>query len=70
VHKDAPADRVDWLKWAFQRAYCQESYQAFNESKFMNVIDSYRDTEGAIEVINSAIAQYRDVYKQMGLDVK
>ena len=48
----------------------KESYQAFNESKFMNVIDSYRDTEGAIEVINGAIAQYRDVYKQMGLDVK
>ena len=36
----------------------------------MNVIDSYRDTEGAIELINGAIAQYRDVYKQMGLDVK
>ncbi len=70
VHKDVPANRVDWLKWAFQRAYCQESYQAYNESKFMNVIDSYRDTEGAIEMINGAISQYRDVYKKMGLDVK
>ena len=70
VHKDAPSDRVDWLKWAFQRGYCEDSYQAFNESKFMTVIDSYRDTDGAIEMINGAIAQYRDVYKQMGLDVK
>lgn len=70
VHKDAPADRVDWLKWAFQRAYCEDSYQAYNESKFMTVIDSYRDTNGAIDMINGAIAQYRDVYKQMGLDVK
>ena len=70
VHKDAPADRVDWLKWAFQRGYCEDSYQAYNESKFMTVIDSYRDTNGAIDMINGAIAQYRDVYKQMGLDVK
>jgi len=36
----------------------------------MNVIDSYRDTDGAINMINAAIGQYRDVYKSMGLDVK
>jgi tripartite-type tricarboxylate transporter receptor subunit TctC len=70
VHKDAPADRVKWLQWAFQRGYCQDSYQAFNESKFMNVIDSYRDTAGAKELISRSVAQYRDVYKAMGLDVK
>ena len=70
VHKDAPKDRVDWLKWAFQRGYCEDSYQKFNESKFMTVIDSYRDTEGSIELINATIPQYREVYKQMGLDVK
>ena len=70
VHKDAPADRVDWLKWAFQRGYCEDSYQAFNESKFMTVIDSYRDTDGAKDLIMRSVAQYRDVYKAMGLDVK
>ena len=70
VHKDAPKDRVEWLKWAFQRGYCEDSYQKFNESKFMTVIDSYRDTEGSIALINATIPQYRDVYKQMGLDVK
>lgn len=70
VHADAPADRVEWLKWAFQRAYCQDSYQAFNESKFMTVIDSYRDTDGSVELINQTVGQYRDVYKAMGLDVK
>ncbi len=70
VHKDAPADRVKWLQWAFQRGYCQDSYQAFNESKFMTVIDSYRDTAGARELITRSVAQYRDVYKAMGLDVK
>ena len=70
VHANAPANRVEWLQWAFQRAYCQDSYQKFNESKFMTVIDSYRDTAGARILINNSIAQYRDVYKAMGLDVK
>ena len=70
VHKNAPADRVKWLQWAFQRGYCQDSYQKFNESKFMTVIDSYRDTAGSVELINNSINQYRDVYKSMGMDVK
>ncbi|MDG2404446.1 MAG: tripartite tricarboxylate transporter substrate binding protein [Paracoccaceae bacterium] len=70
VHKDTPSDRVNWLKWAFQRAYCEDSYQTYNDSKFMNVIDSYRDTDSAVEMIDAAITQYRDVYKAMGLDVK
>ncbi|MEO1550802.1 MAG: tripartite tricarboxylate transporter substrate binding protein [Pseudomonadota bacterium] len=70
VHADAPADRVEWLQWAFQRGYCEDSYQAFNESKFMTVIDSYRDTEGSKELIVRSIDQYREVYKAMGLAVK
>ena len=70
MHADAPADRVEWLQWAFQRGYCEDSYQAFNDSKFMNVINSYRDTDGARELITRSIAQYRDVYTEMGLDVK
>ena len=36
----------------------------------MNVIDSYRDTNGAITLINDSIDQYRAVYKSMGMDVK
>jgi tripartite-type tricarboxylate transporter receptor subunit TctC len=70
VHADAPVDRVEWLKWAFQRGYCEDSYQAFNDSKFMTVIDSYRDTNGAKDLIARSIEQYREVYKAMGLDVK
>ena len=70
VHKDAPADRVEWLQWAFQKAYCEQSYQDYNESKFMTLIESYRDTEGSRELITQTIGQYRDVYKEMGLEVK
>ena len=36
----------------------------------MNVIDSYRDTAGAIDLINASVDQYREVYKGMGMDVK
>lgn len=70
VHKGAPADRVEWLRWAFQKAFCEKSYQDFNESKYMNLIESFRDTDGARELITSTIAQYRGVYKEMGLEVK
>ena len=70
VHKDAPADRVEWLQWAFQKAYCQESYQKFNESKYMTLIESYRDTAGSRDLINTTVKQYREVYKEMGLEVK
>ncbi len=70
VKAGTPEDRVKWLTWAFQRAYCEDSYQKYNESKFMTLIDSYRDTEGSKDLITKTIAQYRDVYKQMGLDVK
>jgi tripartite-type tricarboxylate transporter receptor subunit TctC len=67
VHADAPEDRIEWLKWAFQKAYCQESYQAFNEANFMTLIESYRDTEGSRELISTTVDLYRDVYKEMGL---
>jgi tripartite-type tricarboxylate transporter receptor subunit TctC len=70
VHKAAPKARVKWLQWAFQKAYCQDSYQKFNEKKYMTLIDSYRDTKGTRKLINNTVAQYRKVYKQMGLDVK
>ena len=70
VHKDAPAERVEWLQWAFQKAYCQESYQKYNANKYMTLIESFRDTAGSRELITTTVGQYRDVYKQMGLEVK
>ena len=70
VKAGTPAERVKWLQWAFQKAYCQPSYQKFNEKKYMTLIESFRDTEGAKKLINQTITQYRDVYKKMGLKVK
>lgn len=70
VHADAPKDRVEWLQWAFQKAFCEKSYQDYNESKFMTLIESFRDSDGSRELITATIDQYRAVYKEMGLEVK
>ncbi len=70
AHAGAPEDRVKWLQWAFQKAFCEKGYQDFNEKKYMNLIESFRDADGARQLITSTIAQYRDVYKAMGLEVK
>ncbi len=67
THKDTPPDRVKWLQWAFQKAFYTKSYQAFNKRKFMDLIDSFRDTEGARKLINETAASYRKTYKEMGL---
>ena len=67
VKKGVPEDRLKWLQWAFQKAYFQPSYQAYNKSKFMDLIDSFRDTAGAIELINQTAEGYKAVYKEMGL---
>ncbi len=70
VKKGVPEDRLKWLQWAFQKAFCQESYQKYNEKKYMNLIQSFRDTKGSKELITKTIAAYRDVYKKMGLKAK
>ena len=67
VKRDIPEDRLKWLQWAFQKAYFQESYQAYNKSKFMDLIDSFRDTPGSIELIDKTAEIYRTTYKAMGL---
>jgi len=67
VAKGTPPDRVKWLQWAFQKAFCQDSYQKYNEKKFMNLIESFRDTEGSKELITNTVTQYRDVYKAIGI---
>ena len=67
VHKDAPPDRVKYLQWAFQKGFYTDSYQAFNKKKFMDLIPSFRDTEGARKLINETMEIYKATYKEMGL---
>ncbi len=67
VHKSVPADRVEYLQWAFQKGFFTDSYQAFNTEKFMDLIPSFRDTEGAKTLISDTMEIYRMTYKEMGL---
>ena len=67
VNKNAPTDRVKYLQWAFQKGFHTDSYQAFNKKKYMDLIPSFRDTEGARKLINDTMGVYKKVYKEMGL---
>lgn len=70
VKKDVPADRVKWLQWAFQKSFCEPSFQKYNERKFMNLVNSFRNTEDAKTLIANTIKTYRDVYEEIGLKTK
>ncbi len=67
VHKNAPKDRVKYLQWAFQKGYHTDSYLAFNKKKYMDLIPSFRDTEGAKMLIKETMKIYKKTYKEMGL---
>lgn len=67
VHKDVPEARRAYLEWAFAEAFKSRRYQKFNRKKYMDLIDSYRDTSGSRALIDEAVETYRQAYKQMGM---
>ncbi|MCH8091659.1 MAG: hypothetical protein IIC57_04865 [Proteobacteria bacterium] len=67
VNKGVPKDRLKYLEWAFAEGFKSASFQTFNRSKYMHLIDSYRNTEGAKKLIEASIQTYRKVYKEIGL---
>lgn len=64
---DVPKARLDWLKWAFQKAYCQPSFQAFNEKAYMHRTESFRDSAGTATLIDNTVAAYRKIQERFGL---
>ena len=65
ARSDVPQDRLRYLEWAFAQGFKSAEFQAFNQKKFMNLINSYRDTAGATQLIAEQIAMFRKVYKQI-----
>lgn len=59
VHAGVPADRVRYLEQAFKLAFDSADFQEFNRSKYMDLLESYRGTEAARELIAETIATYR-----------
>jgi len=67
VKGGTPEPIVDYLGSVCREAFETDSYQAFNRSKFMHLIDSYRDTEGSVALIENAVETYQAMYEKMGL---
>ena len=66
-HPDVPAERLAYLEAACKEAFKSEIFQKFNASKYMQLIDSYRDTAGSRALIGNAVDTYTKVYKEIGL---
>jgi tripartite-type tricarboxylate transporter receptor subunit TctC len=67
THPDVPAERRTYLEAACASAFSESSYQAFNEAKYMTLIQSFRDHDGAVDLLDRSAAAYRDIYKKIGL---
>lgn len=67
IRKGVPEDRVKWLEECCKKAFDSESFQKFNRSKYMHLINSYRDIEGGKKLIQETIDTYRAFYKKLGL---
>ena len=67
IHPDVPEDRKRYLEETCKEGFDSADFQAFNESKYMTLIDSYRDTAGSKELIAGAVDTYTAVYKEIGL---
>lgn len=67
VKKDTASDRVKYLDALCKAGFNEAGFQKFNEAKYMNLIDSYRDSAGAKELIEKSIASYKEIYKEIGL---
>ena len=67
VKRGVPRDRLAFLQQACAEGFNEPGYADFNRSKFMHLIDSYRDTAGSIDLINGAVATYQRMYKELGI---
>ena len=67
IHPDVPEDRKRFLEATCKQGFDSADFQTFNESKYMTLIDSYRDTTGSKELIAGAVDTYTTVYKEIGL---
>lgn len=62
-----PEARVKYLEWAFGEAWKGDSFQKFNRSKYMHLMNSYRNRADGIKLIDNTIKAYTTVYKELGI---
>jgi tripartite-type tricarboxylate transporter receptor subunit TctC len=65
--KGVPQDRLEYLEWAFKEAWNSDSFQKFNKSKYMDLIDSYRNMEQGKKLVKDSVETYKKVFKKLGI---
>lgn len=63
VKKDVPPERLAYLEKLFTLGFATTSFQEFNESKYMKVVDPYRSPKDSVTLINKTIASYSQYYQ-------
>lgn len=62
VHNNAPQERKELLTQACKKAYETVEFQAFNKTKFMHLINSFRDADEFKTMINETITTYKELF--------
>ena len=67
MRKGVPQNHIAYLEAALRKVYDSKAYQDFNRRNYMHLLDSYRDSEGARELMQESIETYRKAFKMMGI---
>ena len=60
---------VSYLENVFRAGFESRTFQDFNRKKYMHLIDSYRDRQESIGLIDRTVAQYQATYQEMLYEV-
>ncbi|MGI9410069.1 MAG: tripartite tricarboxylate transporter substrate-binding protein [Hyphomicrobiaceae bacterium] len=63
VRRGIPHARLAYLQKLFAAGYKTSSFQKFNESKYMTIIDPFRNAQSATSLINQTIENYSQSYE-------
>jgi tripartite-type tricarboxylate transporter receptor subunit TctC len=63
VKRGVPDKRRAYLEKIFSQGFATTSFQRFNESKYMKVVDPYRDPKNSVTLINKTIDDYSRYYQ-------
>lgn len=63
VRRGAPPTRLLYLQRIIAAAYRTQSFQKFNASKYMTIIDPFRDPRASTQLINQTIVSYANSYE-------
>jgi len=67
ARKGVPKARLKYLEWALGEAWKSDSFQKFNRSKYMHLVNSYRNMKGGKKLVRDTINTYKPVYKELGM---